>query len=78
MARALLEILQKTLGCAGMFHKHRRQNLIVAFFNLCYVFYIVFVKRIKWCIVRHIVVQMDLAVDELFIHPPKTRFVLRS
>jgi hypothetical protein len=35
----------------------------VAFFDLCYVFYIVFVQRIKWCIMPHIIVQMDLPVN---------------
>ena len=34
-------------------------------------FYIVFVKRIKWCIVSHIIVQMDLPVDGVCIHFPK-------
>jgi len=45
-------------------HKQTRcQTLHVALFNLCYMFYIVFVKHIKWCIVSHIIVQMVLGVD---------------
>jgi len=52
-----------------MFDKHRFQTLTVAFFNLCYVFYIVFVNRIKCCIVPPIIVQMELPVGALI--PPK-------
>jgi len=29
----------------------------VALLNLCYVFYIFFVKRIKWCTVLHIIIK---------------------
>jgi len=72
---ALLENLRKTSECDVMFDKHRRQTLTVALFNLCYVFYIVFVKRIEWCIVSHIIVQMDLPMDGVCIYSPKTRFV---
>ena len=41
-------------------------------FNLCYVFYIVFVKCIKWCIVPDMIMQMDMAVDGVCINFPKT------
>ena len=75
MAETLIENLRKTSECDVMFDKHRRQTLAVALFNLCYVFYIVFVKRIKWCIVPHIIVQMDLPVDGVCINSPKTRLV---
>ena len=47
-------------------------------FNLCYLFYIVFVKCIKSCIVPHIIVQMDLPVDGVCINSPKTRIVCAS
>jgi len=55
-----------------MFHKQRRLTLNVALFNLSYTFYIVFVKRIKWCIV-----QMDLSVDVVYIYSSKTKLVWR-
>jgi len=55
-ATALIENLRKTSECDVMFDKQRRQTLHLALFNLCYVFYIVFVKRVKWCIVPHIIV----------------------
>ena len=42
-----------------MFDKHRPQKLAGTLFNLFYVFYIVFLKRIQWCIVPHLIVQMD-------------------
>ena len=58
-----------------MFDKHRRQTLGVTLFNVCFVLYIVFGKRIKWFIVTHIIVQMGLPVDGVRIHPPKTRLV---
>ena len=44
---ALIENLRKTLEYDVIFDKHRRQTLAVALFILCYVFYIVFVKRVK-------------------------------
>jgi len=37
----------------------------------------VFVKRIQWCIVLHIVVQMDMPVDGVCIRSTKTRLVAR-
>ena len=61
--------------CDVMFDKFRRQTLAVALFNLCYVFYIVFDKRIKWCIVPHIIAEMGLPVDGVCIHSHKTRLV---
>jgi len=74
-ATALIESLRNTSECDVMFDKYRRQTLTVALFNLCYVFYFVFVKRIKWCIVRFTIVQMGLPVDGVCIHSPKTRLV---
>jgi len=47
--------------------ENRRQTLAVALFNLCYVLYIVFVRRVKWFIVPLIIVQMDLPVDGVCI-----------
>jgi len=73
MAETLLENLPKTSECDVMFDKQRRQTLHVALFNLCHLFYIVFVKRIKYCIVPHSIVQMGLPVDGVCIHSPKTR-----
>jgi len=46
-----------------VFDKHRRRTLAVALFNLCYMFYIVFLKGIKWGIVPHIIVQMGLPLN---------------
>ena len=57
---ALIEKLRKTSEYDVMFDKLRHQTLAVALFILCYVFCIVVVKRIKWCIVPHIIVQMGL------------------
>ena len=65
----------KSSECDVIFDKHRRQTLAAALFNLCYVFYIVFVKRVKWCIVQYIIVELDLPVDGVRIHSPKTRLV---
>jgi len=42
---AFLKNLRKTSECDVIFDKHRRQTLAVVLFNLCHVFYIVFVKR---------------------------------
>ena len=75
MTTAVIKNLRKTSECDVMLDKHKRQTLAVALFNLCYVFYIVFVKRIKWCIVPHIIVQMDLRVVGVCINSPKTRLV---
>jgi len=74
-ATALIKNLWKTSKCDVMFDKHRWQTIAVALFNLCYVFYIVFVKRIKWCIVSHIIVQMGLPVVRVCIHSHKTRLI---
>ena len=49
------------------FNRESSENL----FNLCYGFYIVFVKYIKSFIVSHIIVQMDLPVDRVCIDSPK-------
>ena len=35
-------------------------KLHVALFNLCYVFQIVFMKHIKWCIVSHTIVKRNI------------------
>jgi len=70
-ATVLLEILRKTID------KYRRQTLVVALFNLYYVFYIVFVKRINWCIVPHIIVQIDLPVDGVCTHSTKTKLAVK-
>ena len=72
-ATALIENLRKTSECDVMFDKHRRQTLAVALFNKCYAFYIVFVKRIKWCFVPHIIVQMDPPVDGVCINSPQNK-----
>jgi len=71
MAVTLIDNLRKTLQCDVIFAKQRRQTLHVALFNLCCVFY----KRIKWCIVSHIFVQMDLSVDGVGINSPKTNII---
>ena len=60
-ATALIENLRKTSECD------------VALFNPRYVFYIIFIKLIKWCIVPHIIAQMDLPVDEVCIHSSKNK-----
>jgi len=73
MATTLIENLRKTSECDVMFAKQRRQTLHVAVFNPSYVFYIVFVKHIKCCIVPHIIVQMGLPVDG-FIPPKQDSF----
>jgi len=62
MATTLIENLWKISECGVIFDKQIRQTLHVALFNLCHVFYIVVVKRIKWCIVLHTIVQMGLPV----------------
>jgi len=72
-ATGLIENLRKTSECDVIFDKTRHQTLAVALFILCYVCYIVFVKRVKWCIVMLIIVRMDLPVDGVCIHSPKTR-----
>ena len=74
-ATALFENLRKTSEHYVIFDKHRHQILAVALFNLCYVFYIIFVKHIKWCVVRLIIVQMDLPVDGVCTRSSKTRLV---
>ena len=58
MATALIENVRKTSESEVMLDKHWRQTLTMALFNLCYVFYVVFVKRIKWCIVPYIIERM--------------------
>jgi len=50
-------------------------SLVWHLFNPRYVFYIVFVKRIKWRIVPHIIVQTDLPVDGMSINSHKTKLV---
>ena len=60
MAELLIENLRKTLECDILFAKQRRQTLYVALLNLCYVFYIVFIKHIKWFIVSHTIVQRNI------------------
>ena len=49
--------LQKISESDVIFPKQRTKTLHVALFNLCYVFHIVFIKHIKWCIVSHTIVQ---------------------
>ena len=65
---ASIENLRKTSECDVMFDKHRRQTLAVTLFNLCYMFYVVFVKCTKLCIVPHIIAQIDLPKDEVYIY----------
>ena len=50
---------------------YKHLTLAVALFNLCYMFYIVFVKHIKWCMVPHIIAQMGLPVDGVCINSAK-------
>ena len=66
MAESLIENLRKTLE----YDKQRPQTLHVALFNLCYVFYIIFIKHIKWCIVSHTNVQRyihQIPMNEMII-----------
>ena len=74
-ATVLIENLRKTSECDVMFDTYRCQTLAVAFFNLFCVFYIVFVKRIKLCIVARIIVEMGMPVYGVCIRSPKTRLV---
>ena len=69
---ALIKNLRKTSECDVIFDKQRHQTLAVALLNMYYVFYIVFVERIKWCIVQHIIVQMGLSVDGVCINSQTT------
>ena len=74
-ATALIENLRKTSECDVIFDKHRRQTLAMFLLNLCYVFYIVFVRRVNWCIMPPIIVQVDLSVDGVCFRSMKTRLV---
>jgi len=60
MTETLMDNLWKTLECDIIFAKQRPQTLHGALFNLCYVFHIVFIKHIKWCIVSHSSVQRNI------------------
>ena len=60
MAETLIQNLRKTLECDVNFANQRPQTLHVALFNLCYVFHIIFIKHIKWCIVSHTIVQRNI------------------
>jgi len=57
MAKTLIENLRNvTSSLPNKDPKHST----VALFNLCYVFHIVFIKHIKWCIVLHTIVQRNI------------------
>ena len=64
-ATNLIENLLETSECDVMFDKHRRQTFAVALFKPCYMFCIFFIKRLKWCIVPDIIVQMGLPADRV-------------
>ena len=54
VAETLIENIRKTKT------KPRPQTLHVAWYNMCYVFHVVFIKHIKWCILLHKVVQRNI------------------
>jgi len=70
-ATAITENLRKTSECDVIFDKQRRQTLVVALFNLCYVLYIALLHVQKWCIVPLIIVQMGMPADGVCIRSPK-------
>jgi len=58
LASHLAEILFENL-------RKNSETLHMALFNLCYVFHIVFIKHIKWCIVSHTIVQRIIPVHQI-------------
>ena len=71
----LIEYPRKTSQSVVIFDKYRRQTLTVALFNLYYVFYIVRVKHVQWCVASLITVHIDLPLDGVCIRSQKATFV---